>query len=133
MTKILIIEDTEEMRFLLKNYLERMLKYEVVEAPNGLDGIKVARAEKPDVIILDLMMPVATGDLALGFIRSTPTLSTIPVIVSSAHPNAQRIATQLGADSCLKKPYDLFALKEAIEKVLKEAPKPGETPTPLEA
>jgi CheY-like chemotaxis protein len=118
MTKVLIVEDTDEMRTLLKSYLERMLKLEVIEAVNGLEGIKLARLEQPDVIILDLMMPVAGGDLALGFLRSTPPLNNIPVIVSSAHPNAQRIAQQLGAAACLKKPYDLFTLREAIEKAL---------------
>ncbi len=113
MPTVLIIEDAEEMRDLLGNYMQR-LGYEVIEANDGLEGIKLAQSLRPDLIVLDLMMPVATGDFTLGFLRSTEALKKIPVIVTSAHPNARNIAAQLGANACLGKPFHMDELRELI-------------------
>jgi CheY-like chemotaxis protein len=117
MPTILIIEDTDEMRTMLSSFLNRV-GYETLEATNGLDGIKMARAHTPALILLDLMMPVAQGDLALGFIRSTAGISHIPVIVTSAHPGARRIAEQLGANDCLMKPFNLPELRDKINALI---------------
>ncbi len=114
MATILIIEDAEELRQMLCSYISQ-LHYDVYEAGDGLEGIKMAQAIKPDLILLDLMMPVASGDLALGFIRSTKGLEKTPVIVISAHPNANRIAEQLNANAYLKKPFRLDQLRELLE------------------
>ncbi len=114
MAVILVIEDAEEMRELLRNFLRRM-NYQVAEANDGLEGIKMAQALRPDLIVLDLMMPIASGDLTLGFIRSTESLKKIPVIVTSAHPNARNIAAQLGANACLDKPFHMNELRELVE------------------
>lgn len=113
MPTVLIIEDAEEMRDLLRNYMRR-LGYEAVEANDGLEGIKLAQSLRPDLIVLDLMMPVAAGDFTLGFLRSTEALKKIPVIVTSAYPNACNIAAQLGANACLGKPFLLDELGEWI-------------------
>jgi CheY-like chemotaxis protein len=118
---ILIIEDAEEMRELLRNFLSRM-NYDVKEATDGLEGIKMAQSLRPDLIVLDLMMPVAAGDLTLGFLRSTEALKKIPVIVTSAHPNARNIAAQLGANACLDKPFHMNELKDLIAQLV---PTPG--------
>ncbi len=114
MATILIIEDAEELRQMLCTYVSQ-LHYDVYEASDGLEGIKMAQAVKPDLILLDLMMPVASGDLALGFIRSTKGLEKTPVIVISAHPNASRIAEQLEANAYLKKPFRLDQLRALLE------------------
>jgi CheY-like chemotaxis protein len=121
MATILIIEDAEEMRELLRNFLSRM-NYEVKEATDGLEGIKMAQSLRPDLIVLDLMMPVAAGDLTLGFLRSTESLKKIPVIVTSAHPNARSIAAKLGANACLDKPFHMNELKDLIAQLV---PTPG--------
>ncbi len=117
MATILVIEDAEELRQMLCTYISQ-LQYEVYEAGDGLEGIKVAQAIKPDLILLDLMMPVASGDLALGFIRCTKGLERTPVIVVSAHPNAERIAEQLEADAYLKKPFRLHQLRELLQQLI---------------
>jgi two-component system, cell cycle response regulator DivK len=114
---ILVVEDAEEMRQLLRDFLGR-LNYEVVEATDGLEGIKMAQALRPDLIVLDLMMPVAAGDLTLGFLRSTESLKKIPVIVTSAHPNARNIASKLGANACLDKPFHMNDLKDLIAELV---------------
>lgn len=113
MSTALVIEDAPEMRDLLEGVLTRM-GFDVVVATNGLDGIKLAQALQPALIILDLMMPLAAGDFALGFFRSTVGLRDIPVIVTSAHPNAQKISEQLGAQICLEKPFDVPTFKAAV-------------------
>jgi two-component system, cell cycle response regulator DivK len=118
---ILIIEDAEEMRELLRDMLGR-LNYEVVEANDGLEGIKIAQSVRPDLIVLDLMMPVASGDFTLGFLRSTELLKKIPVIVTSAHPNAHNIAAQLGATACLGKPFHLNKLRDLITELVPVVP-----------
>jgi two-component system response regulator RpaA len=117
MPTILIIEDVQELREMLANFVHR-LGYEAVEAKDGLDGIKLAQAYKPSLIILDLMMPLASGDLTLGFIRSTEGLKEIPVLVASAHPKAREIAEQLGAEACLEKPFGFPELQEKIAQLL---------------
>src|SRR5215470_7951878 len=117
MPTILIIEDTDEMRTLIRDFIAR-LNYDVYEAADGLEGIKMAKAVAPDLIILDLMMPVASGDLALGFIRSTDNLKKVPVIVTSAHPNAYNISQQLGADACLLKPFKFDELKDLVTRLV---------------
>lgn len=115
MPLVLIIEDSDEMRHVLSTYLSRM-GYEIAEACDGLDGLKVAKARIPSLIILDLMMPVASGDFTLGFIRSTESLRHIPVIIASAHPRARAIAEKLDA-ACLKKPFGFPELQAAIERL----------------
>ncbi len=117
MAIILIIEDSVELRQMLCAFISQ-LQYEVYEAGDGLEGIKMAQAVKPDLILLDLMMPVASGDLALGFIRSTKDLEKTPVIVISAHPNAERIAEQLAANACLKKPFRLHELAALLQELV---------------
>ncbi len=117
MPTVLIIEDADENRQMLRTYLGK-LGYDVVEAANGLEGIKAAKAHIPSIILLDLMMPVAQGDLTLGFMRSTPELRNIPVIVTSAHPNAERIAQQLGANACLMKPFQLSDLRDLLQQMI---------------
>jgi diguanylate cyclase len=117
MPTILIIEDTDDMRTMLGTFLRRS-GFEILEAVNGLDGIKMAKTYVPSLVLLDLMMPVAQGDLALGFIRSTAELRHIPVIVTSAHPNAMRIAEQLGANDCIIKPFSLGELREKIDALI---------------
>jgi len=113
-TTVLVIEDADDMRDMLSTILSRY-GYQVEEARDGLEGIKIARALHPAAIILDLMMPMAAGDFALGFLRSTPELKNTPVIVVSAHPKAQEIGEKLGAQAILGKPFDMRQLRSLLE------------------
>ena len=116
MAQILIVEDHADMRDIYKTLLVRM-GHDVLVARDGSEGLNQLRSH-PDLVILDLSMPVASGDLVLGFIRSTPELKRIKVIVISALPQAEKLAEQLQADACLNKPVDLADVKKEVERLL---------------
>ena len=117
MATILIVEDDLELQDLLTRVLTRM-GHEVLGSPDGLDALYRLRDMQPDLVILDLMMPVAAGDAVLGWIRSTKKLKELRVLVVSAHPHAERIAAQLEADYFLKKPLDMQTFREVVTAIL---------------
>lgn len=117
MTTILIVEDDKELQDLLQLALARR-GYEVYLSPNGVDALYQVSYHKPDLIILDLMMPWASGDAVLGFIRSTEQLKHTRVLVVSAHPNGEQIAQQLQADSFLAKPVDMRTFTNHVDELL---------------
>jgi CheY-like chemotaxis protein len=114
---ILIVEDDEEFQQLLEICLRRE-GYQIVSSLNGVDALYQASYHQPDLIILDLMMPWASGDAVLGFIRSTEHLKQVPVLVVSAHPEGAKLAHQLEADGFMPKPVDLHALREVVAQLL---------------
>lgn len=117
MATILVVEDDEE----LQDILELMLKrhgHEVYRSPNGVDALYQASRHKPDLIVLDLMMPLAAGDAVLGFIRSTKELQRTPVLVVSAHPKGAELAQQLQANAFLAKPVDAATLAQRVNDLL---------------
>ena len=120
MAIILIVEDDQEMQDLLHLALSRR-GYEVHLSPNGVDALHQVSYHKPDLIILDLMMPWASGDAVLGFVRSTEELKHTRVLVVSAHPNGAQIASQLHADAFLAKPVDISTFTSKVEKLLASA------------
>lgn len=117
MTKILIVEDDEELQIVLEMALKR-LGYEVHGSSNGVDAMYQASTLKPDLIVLDLMMPWASGDAVLGFLRSTESLKKTRVLVISAHPKAATLADQLEADGFLPKPVEMTTLCRTIDQLL---------------
>ncbi len=120
MARILIVEDDSELQDMLTLWLKRR-GYEVYGAQNGVEALYQAVYYQPDLIILDLMMPLASGDAVLGFIRSTDSLRKTPVLVVSAHPKAAELAAQLEADDFLTKPVELSVLLSRIEQLLQNA------------
>lgn len=117
MAKILVVEDSADMRQLMHDLLGA-LGHVVIEAADGLEGVKVALTARPDLIIMDLMMPAAAGDTALQFMRGTPELADIPVMVVSAHADVARISRQMGADSWMAKPVSMDDLGKRINEML---------------
>jgi CheY-like chemotaxis protein len=117
MAKILVVEDSADMRQLMHDLLGA-LGHVVIEAADGLEGVKVALTARPDLIIMDLMMPAAAGDTALQFMRGTPELADIPVLVVSAHADVARISRQMGADSWMAKPVSMDDLGKRINEML---------------
>jgi DNA-binding response OmpR family regulator len=117
MATILIVEDDLELQQMLELMLSRA-GYEVHLAPNGVDALYQAQYYKPDLIVLDLMMPLAAGDAVLGFIRSTKELEKTRVLVVSAHPKGAEIAEQLQADGFLAKPVDIATLTASVQNLL---------------
>jgi CheY-like chemotaxis protein len=117
MSTVLVAEDSTDARQLMRDVLEGM-GHDVLEAPDGLEGVRLALTDRPDLIILDLMMPTASGDSALRFMRGTPELANIPVLVVSAHPDIARIAKQNGADDWIAKPVTIGELTAKITSIL---------------
>jgi two-component system alkaline phosphatase synthesis response regulator PhoP len=113
MSRILIVEDEDEIRKIWELALQP-LGHEIISAANGLEALYQARNFEPDLVVLDLMMPTASGDLVLGFIRSTDQLKKTLVLVVSAHQNVASLAEQYEADAYLAKPVQLADLRKMV-------------------
>ena len=103
--KILIVEDEANIRELLRLYLERE-GYAVLEAENGVEGIKLWKSDKPDMLLLDVMMPVMDGWAVCKEIRAE---SDVPIIMLTAKgETADRVSgLEMGADDYIVKPLEM--------------------------
>lgn len=115
MTKILVVEDDQDIRDLLVDSLAD-LGYDVVEAADGGTGFQCALAEHPDIILLDVMMPVMDGYEVLQKLRVDPATKSVPVIMVSAKGQEQDISTAIdaGAWSYIVKPWNPEDLEAKI-------------------
>jgi len=116
---VLLVEDTEDNRFMMRRLLE-MAGYRVVEAMNGDDAVKVAKAESPQIILMDLSLPVIDGLAATRLIRKLPGFKSTPIIAVSAHDTSdfQSEALEAGCNSYITKPIDFNELEELIAQLL---------------
>ncbi|HEY9616981.1 MAG TPA: response regulator [Microcoleaceae cyanobacterium] len=113
--KILVIEDEDTIRETLEELLE-LEGFQVVAAENGLIGVQMAQAERPDLIISDVMMPELDGYGVLKQLQQQPETATIPFIFLTAKASLTdvRQGMNLGADDYLTKPFTLAELRQAI-------------------
>lgn len=119
--KILVIEDDEEIRNLIKHFLNRE-KFNVIDTENGMTGLKIAREQKPDLIILDIMLPGLDGINVCSMIRGMPEKYGDPLIImTTAKTETEDVLTGLGtgADDYLKKPFDPRELIMRVKALLK--------------
>ena len=117
--KILIVEDNSDIRKLLVLRLKE-LGYEVFEAATGLDAFRQARATSPDLILMDLTMPLVGGDEVMGWLKTDLLTRHIPVIVTTAllfGPAVDR-AIATGAAEVIYKPFDFDTLHIALQRHL---------------
>ncbi|MBX3086412.1 MAG: response regulator transcription factor [Anaerolineae bacterium] len=117
MAKILVVEDSSDMRQMMRDLLGT-LGHEVVEAADGLEGVIVALRTHPDLIILDLMMPLIPGGSFLDFKHDTPGIQNIPVLIVSAHSEAHEVARKHGAEGWMTKPVRILELSNRITAML---------------
>jgi two-component system cell cycle response regulator DivK len=119
---ILVVDDQMDNRELLNVFLSS-LGYGVVEACNGLEAVKVATKQCPDLIIMDLSMPVMDGFNAVRILREMPETSAVPVLACTAHDTANHKvqALSVGFNEVLTKPIDLTHLNYVLEQFLKAA------------
>ena len=115
--KILIADDEPEIRDLLRLYLENE-KYEVVEAVNGIDVLRLMDDEKPDLIMLDIMMPQMDGYQVLKHIRED---NNVPVIMISAkdEDSEKILGLNLGADDYIAKPFNPLEVIARVNSALR--------------
>ena len=116
---VLLVEDTEDNRFMMRRLLE-MADYRVIEAMNGEEAVTLAKAESPQLILMDLSLPVIDGLAATRLIRKLPKFKSIPIIAVSAHDTSdfQAEAIDAGCNSYVTKPIDFNELEELIGQLL---------------
>lgn len=119
--KILVVEDFEDNRFMMKKLLE-MNGYEVVEAINGEEAVTIAQSELPDVILMDLSLPMLDGLAATKRIREFNELSQTPIIAVSAHDTIDFHSDALaaGCNDYVTKPVDFEQLENLLARLLKD-------------
>jgi CheY-like chemotaxis protein len=119
--KVLYVEDAAVIRDTIARLLE-ISGYDVAYAKNGEEGVKKALSWKPDVVLMDLRMPVMDGFKAINQIKTNPKTSHIPIFVVSAWSSKkERTKAKLeGADEFFVKPPDLNQLIDSIERAVAE-------------
>ena len=121
MARILIIEDDDQFRAMLRETLERA-GYEIVEAPNGKEGIKIYREEPADLIITDMLMPVMPGSRVISELRDD--FPNVKIIAISGGGNIYEsdsylsFAKELGAQRIFEKPLQRKKLLKAVKEIL---------------
>lgn len=119
MARILLVEDNEMNRDMLSRRLSRR-GFEVLVAENGQSGVELTMSERPDLILMDMSLPIMDGWEATRRIKADPAVAGIPIIALSAHAMAsdREAALQAGCDDYDSKPVDLSRLVQKIEQLL---------------
>ncbi|MAF13095.1 two-component system response regulator [Candidatus Poribacteria bacterium] len=120
---ILLIEDEPDIQTVVKFALEATGGHDVIVADDGLQGLEAARTERPDVILLDVMMPRMDGHELLWLLKASDKTSGIPVIFLSAKAQQKDVEAglDLGADGYLTKPFDSRTLSDQVDAIVKKA------------
>jgi CheY-like chemotaxis protein len=120
MRRVLIIDDEDDIREVAALSLEATAGWEILTASSGAEGISIAAAQKPDAILMDVMMPAMDGPTAFKEMQKLPEISHIPVILLTAKVQGvdQRRFAGLGVAAVLFKPFDPLSLSEEISAAL---------------
>ncbi len=118
--KILVVDDEKDLVETLSFRLEAN-DYEVLKAHDGQDGLNKARSEKPDLIILDLMLPKMDGYKVCRMLKFDAKYKKIPIIMftARAQESDKKIGMEVGADAYITKPFEPQALLSKIQELLK--------------
>src|SRR5687768_6154678 len=118
--KILLVDDEPDIRKVGRISLARIGNYQVVEACSGAQALGIAASERPDVILLDVMMPEMDGPTTFANLRSDPTTSGIPVIFMTAKAQMHEVAAirALGATGVIAKPFDPRTLPAEVARLV---------------
>ena len=117
--KILTVDDSLTVRLVLAKAFQPY-DCELIEACNGKEGLALAAREKPDIILLDLCMPVMDGIAMLTQLRANPVLKSIPVIILTAESDPQTVfhVTKLGVSDYILKPFQEDHLLQHVMKIV---------------
>lgn len=120
--KILVVDDEEAIYTIVKLNLERTEQYEVIGATTGEEGIRLAKEERPDLILLDIHMPEMSGPEVLDFLRTDPATEAIPVVFLTGVVTQEDVEANkglIGGRRFIAKPITSKNLENAIGSVLK--------------
>lgn len=117
--KILVVEDETEVRESMREHLERS-GYQVLTAADGMEAVEQGRKGEPDLILLDIMLPILDGYRVLKLLKSDERYRKIPILVITARADAEdwALAVECGASGCLSKPVRPQDLLEKIDRWL---------------
>ena len=116
---VLLVEDTEDNRQMMRRLLE-LSGFKVVEATNGKEAVEAAAEVQPNIILMDLSLPLVDGLAATRKIRRLPGLERVPIVAVSAHDTADfhNEALAAGCDAYITKPIDYSELEEVVDRLL---------------
>ena len=119
MDKRILVIDDEQLIVKSTCILLRHMGYRTLEAFNGAEGLRAARSEKPDLILLDLVMPDLDGWRVLSLLQGDAATADIPVIIFTAkeYANAEMVGNIHGARGHIRKPFEPEDLEEAIRRL----------------
>jgi DNA-binding response OmpR family regulator len=122
MPKVMVVDDDEEFTNLYKEYL-RMVGFEAISENHSSNAMELACAEKPDVFVLDLMMPEPNGFQLCRLLRADPEFRRTPIIIVTALTDldSKLVAIGAGANDYLTKPFHIDELKSRINALLEKA------------
>ncbi len=119
--KILIVEDDRDMCHILQMHLE-LLGYDSISAVNGKEAVDLATSHLPDLIVMDIMLPVMDGLQATRLIREHPNTQSTPILAMTAKVTSEdkKECLRSGCDDFIAKPFTSKQLTSIIEKLLKQ-------------
>jgi len=118
--RILVIDDEDDIREVAQIGLEMIAKWQVITASSGDEGIMKAKAEQPDAILLDVMMPDMDGPTTFRQLQNDPMTQPIPVLLLTAKVQSvdRRQFADLGVKGIIAKPFDPLKLSEEVPRIL---------------
>ena len=121
--KILLIDDEEDFCFFVRQNLEQAGEFEVITANRGEEGINLARAKKPDLILLDIVMPKMMGEDVAAALINDPKTKNIPLVFLTAQVREEEMESELikevGGHLFISKPVDTERLVSSIRAILR--------------
>ena len=118
--KVLVVEDSPTMRQLIVFALKRIRGFQIVEANDGVDGLKKLSADKFDLIVTDINMPIMDGLKLVSMVRNDPNYKETPIIIittEGANEDRER-ALALGANEYITKPIQTMQILETVKKLM---------------
>jgi two-component system chemotaxis response regulator CheY len=118
--KVLVVEDSPTMRQLIVFALKRIRNFQIVEANDGVDGLKKLSAEKFDLILTDINMPIMDGLKLVSMVRNDPSYKTVPIIIITTEGAAEDRdrALALGANAYITKPIQTIQILDTVKRLL---------------
>lgn len=117
--KILAADDEPRIRLMIRRILEK--DYSILEADNGEKAVEIAEEQNPDLILMDLMMPIMDGYTACSKIKANTATRAIPVVILTAigHELNKKFANEMGADGYITKPFTREDLLDTVSRFIK--------------